>query len=105
MIEEIRNKIVQNQFEFSQHALNQSIVRHIGVQELREAMANGQIIEDYPDDKYGPSCLILGFTVAARPLHVQCSYPSRPLVKIITLYEPNPELWINFKVRRIQNEH
>ena len=45
MIEEIRNKIVQNQFEFSQHALNQSIVRHIGVQELREAMANGQIIE------------------------------------------------------------
>lgn len=105
MIEEVRNKIVQNQFEFSQHALNQSIVRHIGVQELREAMANGQIIEDYPDDKYGPSCLILGFTVAARPLHVQCSYLSRPLVKIITLYEPNPELWINFKVRRIQNEH
>ena len=105
MIEEVCNKIVQNQFEFSQHALNQSIVRHIGVQELREAMANGQIIEDYPDDKYGPSCLILGFTVAARPLHVQCSYPSRPLVKIITLYEPNPELWINFKVRRIQNEH
>ena len=105
MIEEVRNKIVQNQFEFSQHALNQSIVRHIGVQKLREAMANGQIIEDYPDDKYGPSCLILGFTVAARPLHVQCSYPSRPLVKIITLYEPNPELWINFKVRRTQNEH
>ena len=105
MIEEIRNKIVQNQFEFSQHALNQSIVRHIGVQELREAMANGQIIEDYPDDKYDPSCLIVGFTIAARPLHLQCSYPSRPLVKIITLYEPNPELWINFKVRRIQNEH
>ena len=104
MIEEIRNKIVQNQFEFSQHALNQSIVRHIGVQELREAMANGQIIEDYPDDKYGPSCLILGFTVAARPLHVQCSYPSRPLVKIITLYQPNPEMWIDFKVRRTQNE-
>ena len=104
MIEEIRNKIVQNQFEFSQHALNQSIVRQISVQELREAIANGEIIEDYPDDKYGPSCLIVGFTIAARPLHVQCSYPSRPLVKIITLYEPNPELWIDFKVRRIQNE-
>ncbi|MEG4318905.1 MULTISPECIES: DUF4258 domain-containing protein [unclassified Microcoleus] len=100
MIEEIRNKIVQSQFEFSQHALNQSIVRQIGVQELREAIASGEIIEDYPDDKYGPSCLILGFTLAARPLHIQCSYPSRPLIKIITLYEPNPELWMNFKVRR-----
>mgnify|MGYP003466677172 CR=1 FL=1 len=104
MIEEIRNKIVQNQFEFSQHALNQSIIRQIAVQELREAIANGEIIEDYPDDKYGPSCLIVGFSVAVRPLHVQCSYPSRPLVKIITLYEPNPELWIDFKVRRTQNE-
>jgi hypothetical protein len=74
------------------------------VQELREAIANGEIIEDYPDDKYGPSCLIVGFTLAARALHVQCSYPSRPLVKIITLYQPNPELWIDFKVRRTQNE-
>ncbi|MEO6860736.1 MAG: DUF4258 domain-containing protein [Microcoleus sp.] len=100
MIEEIRNKIVQSQFEFSQHALNQSIVRQIGVQELREAIASGEIIEDYPDDKYGPSCVILGFTLAARPLHIQCSYPSRPLIKIITLYEPSPELWMNFKVRR-----
>ncbi|MBE9185038.1 DUF4258 domain-containing protein [Microcoleus sp. LEGE 07076] len=100
MIEEIRNKIVQSQFEFSQHALNQSIVRQIGVQELRDAISSGEVIEDYPDDKYGPSCLILGFTLAARPLHIQCSYPSRPLIKIITLYEPNPELWMNFKVRR-----
>jgi len=100
MIEEIRNKIVQSQFEFSQHALNQSIVRQIGVQELREAIASGEVIEDYPDDKYGPSCLILGFTLAARHEHIQCSYPSRPLIKIITLYEPIPELWMNFKVRR-----
>ncbi|MEG4010571.1 MULTISPECIES: DUF4258 domain-containing protein [unclassified Microcoleus] len=104
MIEEIRNKIVQSQFEFSQHALNQSIVRQIGVQELRDAISSGEVIEDYPDDKYGPSCLILGFTLAARPLHIQCSYPSRPLIKIITLYEPSAELWMNFKVRRTQNE-
>ena len=100
MIQEIRNKIVQSEFEFSQHALNQSIVRQIGVQEVREAIASGEIIEDYPDDKYGPSCLILGFTLANRPLHIHCSYPSRPLIKIITLYEPNPELWMIFKVRR-----
>jgi hypothetical protein len=32
-----------------------------------------EVIEDYPEDKYGPSCLILGFTVYGRPLHVQCS--------------------------------
>jgi len=87
MMEEIRTKIAQGQFEFSQHAVDQSIIRHISVQELREAIADGQVIEDYPDDKYGPSCLILGFTLADRPLHIQCSYPSHPLIKIITLYD------------------
>jgi len=100
IIEEIRAKIAQDQFEFSQHAVDQSIIRHISVQEIREMIADGQVIEDYPDDKYGPSCLIFGFTLKGRPLHVQCSYPSRPLVKIITLYEPDPKLWIDFRVRR-----
>lgn len=55
MIEQIREKMAQNQFEFSKHAVDQSIIRQINVQELREAVANGEIIEDYPDDKYGPS--------------------------------------------------
>ena len=88
IIEKIRVKIVKNDFELSQHAVNQSIVRHSRVQELREAIMAGEVIEEYPDDKYGPSCLIFGLTIANRPLHVQCSYPSRPLVKIITLYNP-----------------
>lgn len=57
--------------------------------------------KDYPDDKYGPSCLILSFTQAGRPLHIQCSYPSRPLMKIITLYEPDPAEWVEFRVRRM----
>jgi hypothetical protein len=100
MIEEIRAKIQAGQFEFSKHAVDQSILRQISVQELREAIANGEIIEDYPEDKYGPSCLMLGFTQAGRPLHFQCSYPSRPLVKIITLDEPDPAEWIDFRVRR-----
>ena len=100
MIEQIRDRIAQGQFEFTEHAVDQSILRRISVQELREAVANGEIIEDYPDDKYGPSCLIFGFTRTHRPLHVQCSYPARPLVKIITLYEPDPNQWLDFKVRR-----
>ena len=72
------------------------------IRELRSkiALANSQIVEDYPDDKYGPGCLVLGFTLADRPVHILCSYPSRPLVKILTLYEPDPNLWIDFRTRR-----
>ncbi len=101
LIDEIRAKFERRQYEFSKHAVDQSIIRDISVAEVEDAIGGrSEVIEDYPDDKYGPSCLILGFTKAGRPLHVQCSYPSRPLVKIITLYEPDPDLWIDFRVRR-----
>jgi hypothetical protein len=100
VIEQIRAKILTDQFEFLRHAVDNSILRRITVQEVREAVVNGQIIEDYPDDKYGPSCLVLGFTRKGRPLHVQCSHPSRPLVKIITLYEPMADEWIDFESRK-----
>jgi hypothetical protein len=101
MFEGIRAKFERRQYEFSKHAVDQSIIRDISVAEVEEAISGqSEIIEDYPKDKYGPSSLVLGFTKARRPLHVQCSYPTRPLVKIITLYEPDPDLWIDFRVRR-----
>jgi hypothetical protein len=100
LIGEVREKISTDQFELSKHAVDQSIVRRIDIQELREVVAVGEVIEDYPDDKYGSSCLIFGRTSAGRPLHVQCSHPSRTPVRIITLYEPTPDRWIDFRRRR-----
>jgi phosphoribosylformylglycinamidine (FGAM) synthase PurS component len=51
----IREKIRAGKFEFSKHAADQSIKRNIRVQEMKEALLNGEVIEDYPDDKYRPS--------------------------------------------------
>jgi Domain of unknown function (DUF4258) len=99
-IEQLREKIALDQFEFSKHALDRSILRHILLEEVRECFETGDVIEDYPNDHYGPSCLVAGFTQAGRPLHVQCSYPTRPLLKIITLYEPDPSQWVDFKIRK-----
>ena len=100
LIEEIREKIANDLFEISRHALDRMILREILVTEIREAIADGEVIEDYPNDKYGPSCLVFGNTQIQRPIHVQCTYPSRPLVKIITVYEPDPNEWVGFRVRR-----
>ena len=100
MIDELRNKFFREEFEFSKHAVDQTILREISVQEIRDAVRIGEIIEDYPDDKYGPSCLIFGFTQEKRPIHIQCSYPSRTIIKVITAYEPEPERWIDYKIRR-----
>jgi hypothetical protein len=78
--------VSRREYEFSKHAVDQSIIRDISVAEVEQAILDrgALVIEDYPEDKYGPSCLVLGFTKAGRPLHVQCRYPARPLLKIIT---------------------
>ena len=48
MTGQFRSRIAANQFEFSKHALDQSILRGITVQELCEVIADGEVIEDYP---------------------------------------------------------
>jgi len=55
MIESIRTKFADGHFEFSKHAVDQSIVRAISLVELIEAIETGIIIEDYTEDKYGLS--------------------------------------------------
>lgn len=100
MIEKIQQAFRDARYEYSLHAVDQSILRHIFRREIEEAVEEGEIIEDYPEDKYGPSCLIYGITVQGRPLHVQCSYPSSPKIKIITVYQPDPKEWIDYKKRR-----
>ena len=101
MLEEIRIKMLRRQYEFSKHAVDQSIIRDISVAEVEQAISGRiVVIEDYPEDKYGPSCLILEFTDVGRPLHIQCSYPSRPLITIVTLYQPDPALWTDHRISR-----
>ncbi|MBI5638705.1 MAG: DUF4258 domain-containing protein [Nitrospinae bacterium] len=61
-IGQIRWQIQAGQFEFSRHAFLRAVERNISEQEIRFAGAMAEIIEEYPDDKYSPSALLLGFT-------------------------------------------
>lgn len=98
---EIRTQLAAGEFEFTQHALKRVVERNLSNLEIRQAGSHAVIIEDYPEDKYSPSCLLLGFTLERRPLHVQVSRASdQPKVKIITLYEPDPTEWVDFLQRR-----
>jgi len=96
-INEIRNRIKNGDYRFSEHAVKRMIKRSIENFEIEEVLSNGEIIEEYPDDKYAPSCLIYGTTTDGRNLHVQLSVS--PVV-IITLYEPDSDEWIDSKIRR-----
>jgi hypothetical protein len=93
MIEELRRKVSAGEMEYSLHAVRQMIARSITPQDVVEAVLAGEVIEDYPEDKYGPSCLVLGKTQARRTLHIQCTGPGRTLIKVITAYEPDVDQW------------
>ena len=97
-INEIQEKIQRSEYRFSDHAVKRMIQRSIERHEVEEAVLSGEIIEDYPEDKYSPSCLIYGKTEAERDLHVHASFP--PKVVVVTLYEPGPEEWIDSRMRR-----
>ena len=102
-INKIMAKIKAKQYEFSKHALDQSIIRGIRVSDIDYAFSVlPQLVEDYPDDKYGPSCLLLGYTIENKAMHIQCSYPERELIKIITLYYPDTTIWVNDRIRKVK---
>jgi Domain of unknown function (DUF4258) len=99
-LEQVRDQLAAGEFEFSRHALKRIVERNIGELDIRQAGQQATMIEDYPDDKYSPSCLLLGFTHTGRPLHIQVSLAEAERVTIITLYEPDPRSWINYSQRR-----
>ncbi|RMG76494.1 MAG: DUF4258 domain-containing protein [Bacteroidetes bacterium] len=97
---QIKEKLLLGKFEFSHHAFKRAVERNVSEKEIIEAAEDAEIIEYYPEDKYTPSCLLLGFCKNGRPLHMQVSLAETELVKIITIYEPDKNEWIDFKKRR-----
>ena len=47
--------------------------RMIGTKEIRRVIDEGEIIENYPEDARGYSCLMLGCGEMNRPIHVVCA--------------------------------
>jgi hypothetical protein len=76
--ETICRQHAHGEFEFSRHAFKRAVDRNISELEIRQAGARTQIIEDYPDDKYSPSCLLLGFTLQGRPSTCRSRISSLP---------------------------
>jgi Domain of unknown function (DUF4258) len=94
----IQDKIKEGQYRFSDHAVKRMIRRSISRQEVETVISEGEIIEEYPLDKFSPSCLVYGKTETGRNLHIQISLP--PDVVVITAYEPDPQEWIDGRYRR-----
>ena len=72
----------------------------IATTEVEVVIRTGEIIEDYPEDVRGHSCLMLGFGQDDRAIHVVCA-PKDEYLAIITAYLPDPDQWtLDFRGRR-----
>ncbi len=71
----IQDKIKEGQYRFSDHAVKRMIRRSISRQDVETVICEGEIIEEYPLDKFSPSCLVYGKTEMGRNLHIQISLP------------------------------
>src|SRR5215210_6190766 len=86
---------------FLPHAIRQMShpERLITTSEIRRVVEHGEVIEDYPEDVRGHSCLMLGFGETGRAVHVVCS-PKDEYLAIITAYLPDAVEWsVDFRVR------
>lgn len=75
---------------FLPHAVHQMSRpdRMITPSEVRNIVKTGEVIEDYPRDARGHSCLILGRGDEGRAVHVVCA-PKEDFLAIITAYLPS----------------
>jgi len=89
----IRALAAAGALRITQHAHQEMVEENVSLDALLEVIASGQVLEDYPQHKRGPCCLVSGHTRAGRPVHVVCT-TAQPTLIIITVYEPKPPKWL-----------
>ena len=99
-INEIRDLCNDKDIEVTSHFLTRCYQRNITYSDVKYAITNGEIIEQYENDYPYPSCLIFGVTKAQRVLHVVVGIGDNKLW-LITAYEPASDKWnIDMKTRK-----
>ena len=104
MLSKIKESILNRNVKFTSHARGEMECEEFGEidkGEVYEVVLNGEIIEEYADDKPYPSCLIFGKTSIKRPIHAVCAYvEDEKLTVIITVYHPDPNGWVEYRKRK-----
>lgn len=85
---------------YRQHAIKRMHERCITEEEVEHAIASGTIIENYPNDTPYPSALLLGHA-GTKTVHVVYADDVAGNTRIIiTVYEPDLEIWYDDHKKR-----
>jgi hypothetical protein len=97
-IEWIRQQVIGSSYFYSLHADRERRNDKLSIQEIESILLNGKILEYYPDDRRGESCLIGGFS-EEKPIHVVLGMTKASKLVIITVYVPASDKWRGFMER------
>jgi len=92
-LERIRAQVATENIRITQHAQQEMVEEIITLDEVLQSIASARIVENYPEHRRGPCCLLTGLTQDARPLHIVCT-TAQPVLIIITVYEPKLPKWV-----------
>ena len=84
-IELIKNLYTTSKIKWSTHSLERMQERDISIDDVGNCIMSGEIIENYPDDYPHPSCLVFGYTIRNKILHVVAGTDG-DMLYIITVY-------------------
>ncbi len=100
-IKVICDSVKNHRIKITDHGDEEAQEDDLSYKEIFYSVIHGEIIKDYPDDKPYPSCLILGKNKNGNPIHSVWAYNNlNKWAVLITVYRPDPDLWINSKKRR-----
>ena len=99
ILENIKEHATKENLRITQHCQQEMVEEDIKLNEVLEAILSGEILENYPEHKRGPCCLVNGIANNGENIHIVCT-TSLPLLVIITVYKPKHPKWITPTQRR-----
>lgn len=99
----VREKTAAGEVDFTVHAIFEAAEDLIFVDEAEDALLSGEIIEN---DTERSRCLVCGRTRAGGLVHVVIDYldwltDPRSHVVAVTVYRPDPNRWIDGRLRKV----
>lgn len=104
-LEDIIDAIRHDRIRITEHADEEAQADRLSFDEVFNSVFQGEIIEEYPQDKPYPSCLVYGETSAREPVHSVWAYNrDNQWAVSITVYRPDPRRWIDGRKRRQKDD-
>jgi hypothetical protein len=99
IVDRLAGQAARGELLVTVHAQQAMLDENILIDDVVAALSSPQLLEICPEDRRGPSCLVLGYSPAGRPIHLVCT-TERPALVLITVYEPRPPKWLSPTRRR-----